>query len=132
MSPIPLQAYASCLGSRSQFYYTLTFLLIPLIFYLTEFLTLRPEYEPTGMRRRISELWRELRSKDVSAGRLAYLVKILQFVGLVLATGMALVLWQPVTAVCKFYRDGRYLTSEGIKRKVTINVTIKTLLFWSR
>ncbi len=40
-SPIPLQAYASCLGSSSEFYYTITFLLIPLIFYLTEFLTLR-------------------------------------------------------------------------------------------
>ena len=38
---------------RSQFFYTITFLLIPLIFYLTEFLTLRPEYEPTGLRSRI-------------------------------------------------------------------------------
>ena len=33
--PIPLQAYASCLDSKSQFAYTITFLLLPLIFYLT-------------------------------------------------------------------------------------------------
>ena len=57
---IPLEAYAACLSSRSQFYYTITFLLIPLAFYLTEFLTLRTEYEPTGLRQRIKSLWREL------------------------------------------------------------------------
>ena len=60
-NPTPLQAYASCLDSKSQFYYTLAFLLLPLVFYFTEFLTLRPEYEPTGLRRRILELWNDLR-----------------------------------------------------------------------
>lgn len=51
--PVPLKAFAACLDSRSQFFYTIAFLLLPLIFYLTEFLTLRTDYEPTGLRRRI-------------------------------------------------------------------------------
>ena len=48
-----LEAYATCLNAESKFFYTITFLLIPLIFYLTEFLTLRDEYEPTGLRSKI-------------------------------------------------------------------------------
>jgi len=28
-------------------------------------------------------------------------------------TFVALILWQPVTAMCKFYRDARYEASEG-------------------
>ena len=60
-SPIPLEAYAACLSSKSQFYYTITFLLIPMVFYLTEFLTLQREYEPTGLRQRIQGVWKDLR-----------------------------------------------------------------------
>lgn len=52
-TPIKLKAFAACLSSESQFFYTIAFLLLPLVFYLTEFLTLRPEYEPTGLRQRI-------------------------------------------------------------------------------
>ena len=48
-----LRAYATCLNAESKFFYTIAFLLIPLIFYTTEFLTLRDEYEPTGLRQRI-------------------------------------------------------------------------------
>ena len=33
-----------------------------------------------------------------------------------LLTFIALVLWQPVTAACKFYRDGKFETSEGIEK----------------
>ena len=51
--PIPLEAFGACLDSKSKFYYTIAFLLLPLIFYLTEFLTLRDEYEPTGLRQSI-------------------------------------------------------------------------------
>lgn len=120
-SPIPLQAYASCLDSRSQFYYTLTFLLIPLIFYLTEFVTLRPEYEPTGLRRRIVKLCRDLRSKEI--GCLARFVKAISLVLLSLATVLALIFWQPVTAFCKFYRDARYAASDGIT-KVFLAITM--------
>ena len=50
---ITLKTYADCLNAKSQFYYTIGFLLLQLIFYLTEFLTLRNEYEPTGLRQRI-------------------------------------------------------------------------------
>ena len=57
---IPLEAYAACLSEKSQFYYTLMFLLFPLIFYITEFLTLRSEYEPTGLRQRIKNAYNEL------------------------------------------------------------------------
>ena len=49
----PLKAYAACLNDESKFFYTIAFLLLPLVFYLTEFLTLRDEYEPTGFRQRI-------------------------------------------------------------------------------
>ena len=59
--PFPLEAYAACLSEESQFYYTIVFLLFPLVFYLTEFLTLRTEYEPTGLRRRISNILMELK-----------------------------------------------------------------------
>ena len=62
--PFPLEAYAACLSEESQFYYTIVFLLFPLVFYLTEFLTLRTEYEPTGLRRRISNILTELKDEQ--------------------------------------------------------------------
>ena len=49
----PLEAYAVCLNSQSQFFYTIAFLILPLVFYLTEFITLTNDYEPTGLRQRI-------------------------------------------------------------------------------
>ncbi len=106
--PIPLQAYAECLDSKSQFYYTLTFLLIPLIFYLTEFLTLKPEYEPTGLRRKLSLLWRDMCKKGLSISQ--YLSNCFLLVVYFSATALALILWQPVTACCKFYRDARLIS----------------------
>jgi hypothetical protein len=116
-TPIPLEAYASCLDAKSQFYYTITFLLIPLIFYLTEFLTLTPEYEPTGLRHRIAKVCNELKSPNLLWCERLY--KVCTAVVLIVVTFFALVLWQPVTAVCKFYRDARYEASEG-----TIKVNI--------
>ena len=62
--PFPLDAYAACLSEESQFYYTIVFLLFPLVFYLTEFLTLRTEYEPTGLRQRISNILTELKDEQ--------------------------------------------------------------------
>lgn len=50
----PLEAFAACLNSESKFFYTIVFLLLSLVFYLTEFLTLESEYEPTGLRKKIS------------------------------------------------------------------------------
>ena len=60
----PLEAYAACLSEESQFYYTIVFLLFPLLFYLTEFLTLRNEYEPTGLRQRIKDIVTELKDNE--------------------------------------------------------------------
>ncbi|TRY73782.1 hypothetical protein TCAL_16897 [Tigriopus californicus] len=113
-SPIPLKAFAACLDSKNQFWYTITFLLIPLIFYLTEFLTLRPEYEPTGLRSKVQTLWHDLKQSKKSCTKfLSTLGTLLVYV---IATIWALILWQPVTAVCKFYRDARYEASEGTTR----------------
>ena len=94
-----------------QFYYTITFLLIPLIFYLTEFLTLTPEYEPTGLRDRLVRECSELRNPNLLWCE--RLIKFCTILALIVITFVALVLWQPVTAVCKFYRDARYEASEG-------------------
>ena len=49
-----LEAFAVCLGSESKFYYTIGFLLLSLVFYLTEFLVLDFKYEPTGLRKKLS------------------------------------------------------------------------------
>lgn len=49
-----LEAYAACLNAQSKFSYTIVFLILPLVFYLTEFLTLRSEYEPTGLRKALA------------------------------------------------------------------------------
>ena len=49
-----LGAFAACLDSQSKFYYTIGFLLLSLVFYLTEFLVLDLKYEPTGLRNKIS------------------------------------------------------------------------------
>ena len=49
-----LEAFAVCLDSESKFYYTIGFLLLSLVFYLTEFLVLDSKYEPTGLRNNIS------------------------------------------------------------------------------
>ena len=64
-NPPELQAFASCLNSEAKFNYTIAFLLLPLVFYLTEFLMLRPEYEPTGLRQRIIVSTISIREKCV-------------------------------------------------------------------
>jgi hypothetical protein len=49
-----LETFGDCLDSKSKFYYTIGFLLLSLVFYLTEFLVLDSKYEPTGLRKKIS------------------------------------------------------------------------------
>ena len=49
-----LEAFAACLNSESKFKYTIAFLLLSVVFYLIEFLVLDSEYEPTGLRKKIS------------------------------------------------------------------------------
>ena len=72
-----LKAYATCLNAESKFFYTIAFLLIPLIFYLTEFLTLTSEYEPTGLRARIAvSLQNSRKSRSGKIGKI--LIKLLE------------------------------------------------------
>ena len=42
----------------------------------------------------------------------------LQLLLIFVVTFFALVLWQPVTAMCKFFRDGRYHTTEGTTKGI--------------
>ena len=67
-----LEAYATCLNAESKFFYTITFLLIPLIFYLTEFLTLRDEYEPTGLRSKIVVSKKNLEKSEKKSIKVRY------------------------------------------------------------
>ena len=52
------------------------------------------------------DLWKE---KDFGS-KLCCIIKLLWFV---FCTFIILVFWQPVTAFCKFFNDGRHDTSEG-------------------
>ena len=47
---------------------------------------------------------------------LTRMVHLMKLAGYLLVTFFVLVLWQPVTAACKFYRDGKFETSEGIEK----------------
>ena len=40
----------------------------------------------------------------------------MKLAGYLLVTFFVLVLWQPVTAACKFYRDGKFETSVGMDK----------------
>ena len=53
------------------------------------------------------------RLRDGNVKILKFIMDIFRLVGLLLVTLVVLILWQPVTAICKFFRDGRYETSEG-------------------
>ena len=46
----PRAAYEYCFDYESRFYYTIIFVLLTPLFWLFEFLTIRDEYEPTGLR----------------------------------------------------------------------------------
>ena len=47
---------------------------------------------------------------------LSQLVHLMKLAWWLLLTFFALVLWQPVTAACKFYRDGKFETSVGMEK----------------
>lgn len=54
--------------------------------------------------------------------------KAVVLVFLVAVTGLALVFWQPVTAVCKFYRDARCASLRLFKNYLTIKTFITHIL----
>ena len=58
-----------------------------------------------GLRAKLISLWGDLRKSGLGLSQ--YLSNSLLIVLYFLATVAALVLWQPVTAFCKFYRDSR-------------------------
>ena len=47
---------------------------------------------------------------------LSQLVHLMKLAWWLFLTFFALVLWQPVTAACKFYRDGKFETSVGMEK----------------
>ncbi len=66
--------------------------------------------KPVGLRSKLISLWRDLRRKGQSASQ--YLSGGLSLAAYFVATVVALILWQPVTACCKFYRDSRYTRTD--------------------
>ena len=49
----PIEAFEYCFNYQSRFSYTVFFILLTPVFWLFEFLTIRDDYEPTGLRQRI-------------------------------------------------------------------------------
>ena len=41
---------------------------------------------------------------------------LMKLIAYLIITFFAVVLWQPITAICKFYRDGMFETSQGRKK----------------
>ena len=109
-----IHCFEYCFSSQARLGYTLTFLLLPILFYLTEFLTLTDRYEVTTLRRKIGRSLREI--KKSCCNPLKILVGLLQFIGWFCITLFAIIFWQPITALFKFYRDGIYETSSGNRR----------------
>ena len=50
---IPREAYGDCFSYESRFNYTIFFLILTPFFWLFEFLTLRDDHEPTGLRKKL-------------------------------------------------------------------------------
>ena len=73
-------------------------------------------YEPTGLRHRLQQTWAELMSPLRT--RPEALLSLMKLAVYIFLTMVALALWQPVTAMCKFYRDARYEASEGTTKVI--------------
>lgn len=109
-----IHCFESCFSSEARLGYTLTFLLLPILFYFTEFLTLTERYEVTTLR---SKLCASVKEMNHNRWRpLALVASVCKFVGLFAVIFFVVVFWQPITALFKFYRDGIYETSSGNKR----------------
>ena len=52
----PTAAYEYCFNYQSRFSYTVFFILLTPVFWLFEFLTIRDDYEPTGLKQKIKVL----------------------------------------------------------------------------
>ena len=109
-----IHCFEYCFSSEARLGYTLTFLLLPILFYLTEFLTLTDRYEVTTLRKKLGRSLREI--KKSCCNPLKVIVGLLQFIGWFCITLFAIIFWQLITALFKFYRDGIYETSSGNRR----------------
>ena len=109
-----IHCFEYCFSSEARLAYTLTFLLLPVVFYLTEFLTLTERYEVTTLRRKLINAFKSLKVQGCHPCH--WLASLIQFVGWLLVTMLTVIFWQPITALFKFYRDGKYETASGKKR----------------
>ena len=123
----PLAAYASCMSGQIKFWYTLIPTIGPVVLYMIEFFVLTEDYEPTGLRRRIKDTWKQLincnnpenEARSENEPRSHWYSPILNFlrlIYLVLMAILAIIFWMPVSAWCKFWTDGKYQTSTGIEK----------------
>ena len=109
-----IHCFEFCFSSEARLTYTLIFLLLPIFFYLTEFLTLTDRsvcqtyedqskavtrYEVTSLRRRLQVSARELRQNCCRP--LQCVRSLLHLVGLSLVTTFTVIFWQPITAFFK-------------------------------
>ena len=58
----------------------------------------------------LQDLWKDLQKSNKITKKLCLISKLIT---LSFITFITLALWQPITAICKFVRDGKYETSEG-------------------
>ena len=128
-----LKPYAKCLDAEMKFYYTLLPIIGPILLYLVEFFVLSEEYEPTGLRTRIGNTWGKIWDKEGKVaitgnaenkcfgvncntsrkGCLYTLSLILRLIMYFILAILAIILWMPVSATCKFIADYKYESSTG-------------------
>jgi len=109
-----IHCFEYCFSSEARLGYTLTFLLLPILFYLLEFLTLTDRYEVTTLRSKLQTSLREICQSCCSPFN--FLGAILRFFSWLCVTIFVVIFWQPITALFKFYRDGVYETASGNQR----------------
>ena len=110
----PLKAYAACISGETKFWYTLMPMIGPIFLYMIEFFVLTEDYEPTGLRKRIKETWKDLRTaKCLSFSLIMTFIRLIVWV---LLAVLAIIFWMPVSAWCKFMVDGKYQTATGMQK----------------
>ena len=103
-----IHSFEYCFSSEARLGYTLTFLLLPILFYLTD------RYEVTTLRKKLRRSLSEI--KKNCCNPLKIIIALIQFIGWFCITLIAIIFWKPITALFKFYRDGIYETSLGNRR----------------
>ena len=109
-----IHCFEYCFSSEARLGYTLFFLLLPIIFYLTEFLTLTDRwtnqkttlldfcfnrFEVTTLRKKLQKLTKDIKYHCCSP--LKMLVSILHLIFWFLITVVTIIFWQPITALFK-------------------------------